>query len=283
MMDWMVEVCTSFKCNRRAYFLATQIFDKFAAQCSQKSFKVLSNKDVHCIGITAMYLSSKYEDIFPLHSKIVSDKIAHKAISAREILRKEEDFLRMFDFKLDFVTHHDFYEVYDDMFLRRLQQTTSGAAMLEFEKLFKMVSTMAMFFIKMSIQNIDFSRYLPSLVTLSAFKAAVDALRSSKQPASPQADDFCDLMDAEIKRVIEAEQAKLQDFQSDLHFQLVLEEYSNNQNRPADEYIEGAQAQLQEPMVQRVASELVEFYKAFDDWHCGLNQLRKFGKAPIDL
>jgi Cyclin, N-terminal domain len=29
MMDWMVEVCTSFKCTPRAYFLATQLFDKY--------------------------------------------------------------------------------------------------------------------------------------------------------------------------------------------------------------------------------------------------------------
>jgi hypothetical protein len=51
-----------------------------------------------------MYLASKYEDIFPLHSRIVSDKIAHKAIPAREILKKEQDFLRAFDFEMDFVT-----------------------------------------------------------------------------------------------------------------------------------------------------------------------------------
>ena len=47
--------------------------------------KVLANKDVHSIGVTSMYLASKYEDIFPLHSKIVSEKIAHKVISAKDI------------------------------------------------------------------------------------------------------------------------------------------------------------------------------------------------------
>jgi hypothetical protein len=55
--------------------------------------KSLTNKDVHTIGVTAMYLASKYEDIFPLHSKIVSDKIAHKAISDKDILKKEKEFL----------------------------------------------------------------------------------------------------------------------------------------------------------------------------------------------
>ena len=98
MTDWMVEVCTSFKCTPRVYFLATQYFDKFLANSIWKSGKVLTNKDVHAIGITAMYLASKYEDIYPLHSRIVSDKIAHKAISSKEILRKEHEFLRIFDF-----------------------------------------------------------------------------------------------------------------------------------------------------------------------------------------
>ena len=96
-MDWMVEVCTSFKCSTRTYFLATQVFDKYITRVRQMG-KTLQNKDVHCIGVTSMYLASKYEDIFPLHSKIVSDKIAHKAIPAREILKKEQEFLRAFDF-----------------------------------------------------------------------------------------------------------------------------------------------------------------------------------------
>lgn len=81
MTDWMVEVCTSFKCSKRTYFLAVTIFDQYLVK-QRKLSKVLTNKDVHCIGVTSMYLASKYEDIYPLHSKIVSDKIAHKAISA---------------------------------------------------------------------------------------------------------------------------------------------------------------------------------------------------------
>lgn len=45
-----------------------------------------------------MYLASKYEDIYPLHSKIVSDKIAHKAISSKDLLKREEAFLTLFDY-----------------------------------------------------------------------------------------------------------------------------------------------------------------------------------------
>jgi len=67
-----------------------------------------------------MYLSSKYEDIFPLHSKIVSEKIAHKAIPSKDILKKEAEFLRLFDFEVDLITHYDFYQTYSDKLERRL-------------------------------------------------------------------------------------------------------------------------------------------------------------------
>jgi hypothetical protein len=42
----------------------------------------MQNKDVHSIGVASMYIGSKYEDVYPLHSKIVSEKISHRAISA---------------------------------------------------------------------------------------------------------------------------------------------------------------------------------------------------------
>jgi hypothetical protein len=40
-----------------------------------------------------MYMASKYEDVFPLHSKIVAEKIAHHAISAEQIVANEKQFL----------------------------------------------------------------------------------------------------------------------------------------------------------------------------------------------
>jgi hypothetical protein len=55
------------------------IFDSYLR--ALQGVKVLENSDVHQIGIGAMYLASKYEDIYPLHSKVVSEKISHGAFS----------------------------------------------------------------------------------------------------------------------------------------------------------------------------------------------------------
>lgn len=139
MTDWMVEVCTSFKCSKRTYFLAVCIFDKYLTKQSSLG-RLLTNKDVHCIGVTSMYLASKYEDIYPLHSKIVSEKIAHKAISAKEILRKEVEFLELFDFQVDLVTHWDIYETVVDKLKLKLNEAA-----------FKPLKEMALILVKMAM------------------------------------------------------------------------------------------------------------------------------------
>lgn len=107
MVDWMVEVTTSFKCTQRTYFLAVAIFDNYLRKI--RGTKVVENGQVHLVGVGAMYLASKYEDIYPLHSKVVSEKISHSAFSQKQILEKEEEFLRLFQFEMDFVTPYDIF------------------------------------------------------------------------------------------------------------------------------------------------------------------------------
>lgn len=34
--------------------------------------------------------------------------------------------------------------------------------------------------------------------------------------------------------------------------------------------------------IEQIAMKLIDFFKIFDDWHCGLNQLKKFNKVPIE-
>lgn len=70
---------------------------------------MIENGQVHLVGVGSMYLASKYEDIYPLHSKVVSEKISHSAFSQKQILEKEEEFLRLFQFEMDFVTPYDIF------------------------------------------------------------------------------------------------------------------------------------------------------------------------------
>lgn len=77
MVDWMIEVCTSFKCSERTYFLAVDLFDNYL----RLSKRTIENSEVHVVGVTSMFMASKYEDIFPLHSTVIADKISHGAFN----------------------------------------------------------------------------------------------------------------------------------------------------------------------------------------------------------
>ena len=72
MLDWLVEVTTVFGCNERTYFLAVTVFDQYLRQSVN-----LQNRDVHLVGLTALYLASKYEDLKPMGSEMIADKISH--------------------------------------------------------------------------------------------------------------------------------------------------------------------------------------------------------------
>mmetsp|Transcript_14751 Transcript_14751/g.25094 ORF Transcript_14751/g.25094 Transcript_14751/m.25094 type:complete len:88 (+) Transcript_14751:1644-1907(+) len=84
MVDWMVEVSASFKFAPRSYFLAVAIFDKFLVQAFHKG-ETLLNRDVHRIGVGALTLANRFEDLAPLPSELVSERIAHRALSAEAL------------------------------------------------------------------------------------------------------------------------------------------------------------------------------------------------------
>ena len=184
MIDWMIEVCTSFKFRPRTYFLAVSILDKSFIAYHQHGV-VLENKDIHPLGVVSLYMASKYEDVFPLHSKIVAEKIAHFAMSAEEIVKKEREILSMFGFQLDFVTHYDFFETYTDKIWKRLSQDVDSLQGVSdtfkdnSEHLMPLLSQMGLFLTKMAIQCADFCPYSPSTLVVASLYSSTAFLKHS--------------------------------------------------------------------------------------------------------
>lgn len=141
-----------------------------------------------------MYLASKYEDIYPLHSKIVSEKIAHKAISAKDLLKKEEKFLSLFNYEVDFVTHFDFHQTYADKLTRELKPDIC----INQHRLMKLVIEMGMILIKMSMQNVEYTKWSPSIVVLSCMYASTAFLKHSKKYSCTDTSNFC----TEVRKLI---------------------------------------------------------------------------------
>lgn len=85
MVDWMVEVLTSYKCTEQTFFMAVRLMDHYL----MSEPKQLTPQDLHLLGVTAMFIACKYEEIYPMKLQVVQDKIAHRKLTKDQIKDKE--------------------------------------------------------------------------------------------------------------------------------------------------------------------------------------------------
>jgi hypothetical protein len=79
MADWMIEVLSTYNCDESTYFESINLMDRYFKECTIKKQFLLPN-ELHLIGVTSMFIASKYQDIYPLHLNTVIDKIAHNKL-----------------------------------------------------------------------------------------------------------------------------------------------------------------------------------------------------------
>lgn len=77
MVDWMIEVMSSFNQEDKTFFLAVSTMDRYF----ENSATAKEVHELHLIGVTAMYLASKAEDSSPLDLETVHESIVHKKFS----------------------------------------------------------------------------------------------------------------------------------------------------------------------------------------------------------
>jgi hypothetical protein len=104
----MIEVLTNFKCDDQTFFLSVSILDRYF-KGKQETREV---SDLHIIGVTTMFIASKYEDIYPLKMKMVYEKIAHKKLPIEKIKSLELDILKVINYRIPAPTSLDFVKVY---------------------------------------------------------------------------------------------------------------------------------------------------------------------------
>jgi len=108
MVDWMIEVLTNFKCDDQTYFLAVSLMDRYF----KGKHEITETSDLHLIGVTCMFVASKYEDILPLKMKMIYEKIAHKKLAIDRIKTTELDILKTISYRIPMPTSIEFLKVY---------------------------------------------------------------------------------------------------------------------------------------------------------------------------
>jgi hypothetical protein len=92
----MIEVLSSFNCTANTFFVSIDIMDAYLTSTT----RCFETKDIHLVGVTAMLLASKMEEISPFKVSTVVEKMTHGKMQAKEVVRCEESVLKTLDFEL---------------------------------------------------------------------------------------------------------------------------------------------------------------------------------------
>lgn len=79
MVDWMIEVLSSFSCSQNTFFVSLDIMDTFLSKTTN-NYEI---KDIHIIGVTSMLLASKMEEIIPFKVNTIVEKMTHGKMSKK--------------------------------------------------------------------------------------------------------------------------------------------------------------------------------------------------------
>ena len=107
MIDWMIEVLSVFKCSDETFFLSVHLMNSYI----NKEKNILKDENIHLIGIISMFISSKFEDKFPINLDSIYEKVAKKNYEKEKILKFEKHFFKIVLNDFYFISTFDFIKL----------------------------------------------------------------------------------------------------------------------------------------------------------------------------
>ena len=107
MIQYMNKLYVDFELDPQTFFIALSIFDTLI----HKHWKILLKKNLRFIGITLLWISSKFEETYPLYFEDLFYITEHKK-SKEEFLEFEELILKTIQYKIPRFTSYSILEQY---------------------------------------------------------------------------------------------------------------------------------------------------------------------------
>jgi len=144
LIDWLLDVHLKFRLLPETLYLTVFLIDRFL------SLKCVSREKLQLVGVTAMFIASKFEEIYPPECNDFV-YISANAYTREEILQMEQYMLNTLGFNL--ATPTTLY------FLRRF----SKAAMSDYR-----VHTLSKFLLELALLEIRLLKYVPSQIAAAS-------------------------------------------------------------------------------------------------------------------
>lgn len=120
LLDWLIEVCEVYRLQRDTYYLAQDIVDRYLANSSD-----LPKNQLQLIGITALFLAAKMEEIYPPKLSEFA-YVTDGACQENEILEKEMSILVALNWDLTPVTANGWLSTYLQISAARKEKKGKG-------------------------------------------------------------------------------------------------------------------------------------------------------------
>ena len=100
IVDWFVQVFRVLRVtNQETFFLAVSLLDNYMIAKSQRGV-TLTADNLYLIGMSSVFIASKYEDIVPIFMKQMLDDVGHFKFTRTHILSMEREMLSTLGFKI---------------------------------------------------------------------------------------------------------------------------------------------------------------------------------------
>jgi len=149
LVDWLVDVHYKFKLVPETLYLTVNLIDRYLEK------EEVSRQNLQLVGVTAMLIASKYEEIY---APIVKDfvYITDNAYSKEEILHMEMKMLHTLDFEVNYTSSFRFLERF-----------------IKVGKVDAILHHLSRYFLELSLVNYHMLKYGQSLLASAALYLAM--------------------------------------------------------------------------------------------------------------
>lgn len=158
LVDWLAELHYKFKMLPETLHITVGLIDRYLEK--EANF---SKKELQVLGITALHIAGKYEEIYPPDLKTLI-KVTDGSVTKESVIKLEYKMLLKLDFDVTWPSIHRFLERYC-----RISQVSERTAML------------AQYFCETALLDITLVKERPSLVASIGLYAANKVIKMTGQ------------------------------------------------------------------------------------------------------
>ena len=108
LVDWLVSLHSKFRLLQETLYISVNLVDRYLSK------RMVTKKQLQLVGVTAMFIAAKYEEIYPPN---VRDFLSatEQAYTKQHLIKMEVDMLKVINFQITFPTAWRFMEKYPEL------------------------------------------------------------------------------------------------------------------------------------------------------------------------